>query len=64
MAGTVQATVLTDEECQPDARGISHCLNHLRPGRQRARSASSARHEQVAGLSPGEDVRLVPTVVS
>src|SRR5512139_2855892 len=29
-AAAVTATVVSDEQCQPDARGISHCLNRMR----------------------------------
>ena len=61
-AAAVTATVLTDEQCQPDARGISHCLNRLRlpDGTELA-----VRHPhdmtKVACLAPGERVRLVPS---
>jgi hypothetical protein len=58
-----QATVLSDEECQPDARGVSHCLNRLR---LRDGSEIEIRHPHVmatvACLAPGEQVRLVPTL--
>jgi hypothetical protein len=57
----VQATVLTDEECQADARGISHCLNRLRLPNG---SEIQVRHPHdmtlVPCLAPGEHVRLVP----
>ena len=60
-----QATVLSDEECQPDARGVSHCLNRLR---LRNGSEIQVRHPHVmtmvACLAPGEHVRLVPTLAS
>lgn len=58
----VEATVLTDEECQPDAQGLSHCLNRLRlpDGRE-----IQVRHPHdmtlVPCLAPGEHLRLVPT---
>ena len=60
---TTEATVLTDEQCQPDARGVSHCLNRLRlsDGTQ-----IEVRHphdmSDVACLSPGEHVRLAPSL--
>lgn len=59
----VEATVVTDEQCQPDAHGISHCLNRLRlaDGRE-----IQVRHPHdmhaVACLAPGESVRLVPAI--
>lgn len=61
-AAAVTATVLTDEQCQPDDRGISHCLNRMRlaDGTELA-----VRHphdmSKVACLAPGERVRLVPS---
>ena len=60
-AAAVTATVESDEQCQPDARGISHCLNRMRlaDGTELA-----VRHphdmSKVACLAPGERVRLVP----
>lgn len=62
-SATVQATVLSDEECQPDARGISHCLNRLRlpDGRE-----IQVRHPHdmtvVPCLAPGEHVTLAPAL--
>lgn len=60
-----QPTVLSDEECQPDARGVSHCLNRLR---LRDGSEIQVRHPhvmtKVACLAPGEHVRLAPTLNS
>ena len=61
----VQATVVTDEQCQPDASGISHCLNRLRLADG---SEIQVRHphnmHMVACLAPGETVRLVPAIAS
>ncbi len=61
----VQATVLTDAECQPDARGISRCLNRLR---LRDGSELGVRHPHdmamVPCLAPGEHVLLLPTLDS
>ena len=61
----MQATVLSDEECQPDARGVSHCLNRLRV---RDGGEIQVRHPHVMSkvpcLAPGERVRLVPTLDS
>ena len=64
-AAAVQATVLTDEECQPDARGVSHCRNRLRlPDGSELEVRHPHDMSKVACLAPGEDVRLVPTLVS
>lgn len=64
-AAATQATVLSDEECQPDARGVSHCLNRLRLWDG---SEIQLRHPHVMTkvpcLAPGERVRLVPTLDS
>jgi hypothetical protein len=61
-AAAATATVLTDEECQPDAQGISHCLNRLRLADG---TELEVRHPhdmaKVACLAPGEHVRLVPS---
>lgn len=59
----MQATVVTDEQCQPDARGISHCLNRLRLADG---IEIQVRHPHdmhaAACLAPGETVRLVPAI--
>lgn len=61
-SATVQATVLSDEECQPDAQGVSHCLNRLRLADG---SEIQVRHPHdmtvVPCLAPGEHVTLEPT---
>jgi len=61
----VGATVLTDEQCQPDGRGISLCLNRLRLADG---TELEVRHphdmSRVACLAPGEHVRLVPSARS
>jgi hypothetical protein len=55
--GTVKATVTTDENCDPDAQGYSHCRNDLRLADG---SVLHLRHNHpmgmVACLSPGEEV--------
>ena len=55
------ATVLSDEQCQPDATGISHCLNRMRLPNG---SELAVRHphdmSDVPCLAPGEEVQLVP----
>ena len=64
-AARVEATVLTDEQCQPDAHGVSHCLNRMRLADG---SVIQVRHphdmSRVPCLSPGEHVRLVPPAVA
>ena len=58
-AQTEVATVLTDEDCNPDAQGISHCLNKLRLPDG---SVLTVRHPHdmmlVPCLSPGERVEV------
>ena len=58
-AQTEVATVLTDEDCDPDAQGISHCLNKLRLPDG---SVLTVRHPHdmmlVPCLSPGERVEV------
>ncbi len=55
------ATVLTDEDCAPDAQGISHCLNELRLPDG---TVLTVRHphdmSKVPCLTPGEQVELRP----
>lgn len=55
------ATVLTDEDCAADARGISHCLNRVRLA---SGATLSVRHPhrmmEVPCLSPGERVMVRP----
>lgn len=55
--GTVKATVLTDENCAPDAQGYSHCRNDLRLADG---SVLHLRHNHrmatTTCLSPGEEV--------
>jgi hypothetical protein len=57
----VEATVLTDEQCQPDAQSLSHCLNRLRlPDGSEIQVRHPHDMRLVACLAPGEHVRLVP----
>jgi hypothetical protein len=55
--GTVQATVMTDENCDPDAQGYSHCRNDVRLADG---SVLHLRHTHRMGmvecLIPGEHV--------
>ena len=57
--GATTATVLTDENCEPDAQGISHCLNRMRlaDGSEIAVRHNHRMHE-VSCLSPGEMVNV------
>lgn len=53
------ATVLSDENCQPDTQGYSHCLNELEmPGGERVAVRHTHRMTEVACLSPGEQVNV------
>ncbi len=62
-AGATQATVLTDEECQADSQGISHCLNRLRlPDGSEIQVRHPHDMHAVPCLAPGESVRLVPSL--
>lgn len=52
-------TVLTDEDCAPDARGISRCVNRIRLASGRTLSVRHPhRMMEVPCLSPGELVRV------
>jgi hypothetical protein len=55
----VQARVLTDEDCAPDAAGVSHCLNRLDVAGVEVAVRHSHRMHEVSCLSPGELVRLI-----
>lgn len=62
-AGAMQARVLTDEQCQPDEHGISHCLNRMRlPDGSEIQVRHPHNMSAVPCLAPGENVRLVPTL--
>lgn len=59
----MEATVLTDEQCEPDSQGISHCLNRLRlPDGSEIQVRHPHNMDAVPCLAPGENVRLVPAV--
>ncbi len=55
-----QATVLTDENCEPDRYGVSHCLNAIRlaGGRKLTVRHDHNMHEYPC-LGPGERVRVI-----
>jgi hypothetical protein len=53
------AVVTSDENCQPDARGVSHCTNRLRlQGGRRLVVRHNHRMTEVPCLVPGERVEL------
>ena len=64
VAGTVprravSATVLTDEDCAPDERGVSHCRNRLRLASGRTVTVRHPhRMSDVPCMTPGETVRV------
>jgi hypothetical protein len=53
------ARVVTDEDCAPDAAGVSHCLNRLAVAGTEVAVRHHHRMHDVPCLSPGEVVRLV-----
>lgn len=55
------ATVLTDENCEPDRYGISHCLNELKLVANGRRITVRHDHNMhmYPCLTPGERVRVV-----
>ena len=55
----VAAQVLTDEDCAPDASGVSRCLNRLDVGGSEVAVRHPHRMHEAACLRPGETVRLV-----
>lgn len=53
------ATVLSDENCEPDVHGYSHCMNELElPDGERIAVRHTHRMSEVPCLSPGERVNL------
>jgi hypothetical protein len=59
-AGATTATVLTDSNCEPDADGVSHCLNDLQIGNVVVTVQHHHQMHSVPCLSPGEIVTLMP----
>jgi hypothetical protein len=57
--GMVQATVLTDNNCEPDAQGVSHCLNELQMGDGRFTVQHHHNMMEVPCMSPGEQVNVI-----
>ncbi|GAB4430233.1 MAG: hypothetical protein OHK0015_15120 [Chloroflexi bacterium OHK40] len=58
--GATTATVLTDTNCEPDADGVSHCLNDLQIGNVVVTVQHHHQMHSVPCLSPGETVTLMP----
>ena len=57
----MRATVLTDTRCNPDARGVSHCLNRMRLANGAVVTVvHDHRMMDMPCLSPGEHVLLRP----
>jgi hypothetical protein len=60
--GVKQLAVLTDENCVPDADGVSHCLNRVRFAGPAGKGEATLRHHHRMAeepcLAPGEMVVL------
>jgi hypothetical protein len=55
----VKATVATDENCEPDAEGVSHCSNKLKLANGRSITVRHPhRMHDVPCMTPGETVRV------
>ena len=61
--GVTEVTVLTDENCQPDAQGISHCHNRIQYTTSSGTSEAILQHHhrfsEEACLTPGQTLVLV-----
>lgn len=58
--GRQQATVTSDENCQPDDEGVSHCRNNIRlAGGEVIRVEHAHDMRVVPCLAPGEKVEVV-----
>lgn len=57
--GLTSAKVLTDTNCEPDADGVSHCLNDLQIGNVIVTVQHHHAMAEVPCLSPGETVTLM-----
>lgn len=59
--GQSRGIVVTDENCEPDAEGISHCLNQIRlADGESIRVRHSHDMSEVPCLAPGEQVEVQP----
>ncbi len=60
-ARPVLATVLTDENCEPDAQGVSHCINRMRLSNGKTLVVQHPhKMEDVPCLAPQEQVTVRP----
>ena len=57
--GASQATVRTDENCAPDAQGVSHCLNELDLGGATIVVQHHHKMSLTPCLTPGETVKVM-----
>jgi hypothetical protein len=57
--GATSAVVLSDSNCEPDADGISHCLNDLNIGGVVVTVQHHHNMGKVPCLSPGETITLM-----
>jgi hypothetical protein len=57
--GATKATVRTDENCTPDADGVSHCLNELDLGGSTIVIQHHHKMSLTPCLTPGETVNLM-----
>jgi hypothetical protein len=61
-AGRTTAVVLSDEDCEPDAEGVSHCRNGLLlAGGKKIVVRHYHKMSTVPCLSPGEKVQILPS---
>ena len=58
--GATTAEVLSDTNCEPDADGVSHCLNDVQIGNVVVTVQHHHQMHSVPCLSPGETVTLMP----
>lgn len=62
-ASVTRLTVLTDENCQPDAEGVSHCRNRVQfetaTGIKQATLRHHHRMAEEPCLTPGQNVDVV-----
>lgn len=60
-SGPMMGTVLSDENCAPDAQGVSHCTNRLRmEGGIEMTVMHPHRMADVPCLAPGERISVQP----
>jgi hypothetical protein len=57
--GIKRATVLTDENCAPDAEGVSHCLNRMQAGGQHFTIRHNHKMMEEPCFSPTEELNVL-----